>query len=374
LGGADDQVELGGFDVLQASGLGRWIGRLPARTAMLALAAGTLLGIIFTLMADQEPGTLLGVFIIVGSIAAALVIKRGRIYLLFPAPALAFFVGAIVAGKVHDAKLGSSTAGLASGFTQWIAGIFFPAVIATILVLLIGGGRWVLGRQLVTTGQSPLPGGGRPAPGNARPAPSGDRPAIDDWAEDDPFEDRALHTQMIPAAKPNGPGPVGTPRPARPAREGNQGADRDPWGDPRLPADRSQPTGPRPGQGSGPPPSQGSGPRPNQGSGPRPNQGTGARPSQGSGPRPNQGTGARPNQGTGARPSQGSGARPNQGTGARPNQGTGARPRPAARPAPEFPPQPRDPDPRSQPQPGWSPNQRPRRPVRPQPPDNWTQR
>jgi len=271
---------------------------------MLALAAGTLLGIIFTLMADQEPGTLLGVFIIVGSIAAALVIKRGKIYLLFPAPALAFFVGAIVAGKVHDAKLGSSTAGLASGFAQWIAGIFFPAVIATILVLLIGGGRWVLGRQLVTTGQSPLPGGGRPAPGNARPAPSGDRPAIDDWAEDDPFEDRALHTQMIPAAKPNGPGPVGTPRPGRPAREGNQGADRDPWGDPRLPADRSQPTGPRPGQGSGP------------------------RPSQGSGPRPNQGTGARPSQGTGARP----------------NQGTGARPRPAPRPAPEFPPQPRDPD------------------------------
>jgi hypothetical protein len=356
LGGADDQIAFGG-DGLRASGLGRWIGRLPTRTAMLALVAGTLLGIIFTLMADQEPGTLLGVFIIVGSIAAALVIRRGKIYLLFPAPALAFFVGAIVAGKVHDAKLGSSTAGLASGGAQWIAGIFFPAVIATILVLLIGGGRWVLGRQLVTTGQSPLPGGGRPAPGNARPAPSGDRPAIDDWAEDDPFEDRALHTQMIPAAKPNRPGPVGTPRPARPAREGNQGADRDPWGDPRLPADRSQPTGPRPGQGSGP--------RPSQGSGPRPNQGTGARPSQGSGPRPSQGSGPRPN--------QGSGPRPNQGTGARPNQGTGARPRPAPRPAPEFPPPPREPD-RSQPQPGWSSNQRPRRPARPQPPDNWTQR
>ena len=364
MGGADDQIAFGG-DGLRASGLGRWIGRLPTRTAMLALVAGTLLGIIFSLMADQEPGNLLGVFIIVGSIAATLVIRRGKIYLLFPAPALAFFVGAIVVGKVHDAKLGSSAAGLASFFTQSIAGIFFPAVIATILVLLIGGGRWVLGRQLLTTGQPPLPGGGRPTPGNARPAPSGDRPAIDDWAEDDPFEDRALHTQMIPAAKPNRPGPAGAPRPARPAREGNQGADRDPWGDPRLPADRSQPTGPRPGQGSGP--------RPSQGSGPRPNQGTGARPTQGSGPRPSQGSGPRPNQGSGPRPNQGTGARPNQGTGARPNQGTGARPRPAPRPAPEFPPPPREPD-RSQPQPGWSSNQRPRRPARPQPPDNWTQR
>ena len=135
------------------------------------LAAFALLGVIFTLLAGQEPGTLLGVFVIMGSIAAALGIRRGKVYLLFPAPALAFFVAAIVTGKVHDAKLGSSTAGLGAGFTQWVAGIFFPAVIATILVLLIGGGRWVLGRQLIT-GQSPLSGGGRPAQGRARPAPS----------------------------------------------------------------------------------------------------------------------------------------------------------------------------------------------------------
>ena len=56
-------------------------------------------------------------------------------------------------GKVHDAKLGSSTASLGAGFTQWVAGIFFPAVVATIVALLVGGGRWLLGKQLVT-GQS----------------------------------------------------------------------------------------------------------------------------------------------------------------------------------------------------------------------------
>ena len=252
-----------GLGTLQSGGLApgsltRWLGRLPTWTAILVLAAFALLGVIFTLLAGQEPGTLLGVFVIMGSIAAALGIRRGKVYLLFPAPALAFFVAAIVTGKVHDAKLGSSTAGLGAGFTQWVAGIFFPAVIATILVLLIGGGRWVLGRQLIT-GQSPLSGGGRPAQGRARPAPSADRPAVDNWADDDPFEDRALHTQVMPAPRQDRPASTGNPgggnpRPARPPRDQRPDrTSRDPWGDPRLPPDRSQPSGPRPRQNGRPP-------------------------------------------------------------------------------------------------------------------------
>ncbi len=252
-----------GLGTLQSGGLApgsltRWLGRLPTWTAILVLAAFALLGVIFTLLAGQEPGTLLGVFVIMGSIAAALGIRRGKVYLLFPAPALAFFVAAIVTGKVHDAKLGSSTAGLGAGFTQWVAGIFFPAVIATILVLLIGGGRWVLGRQLIT-GQSPLSGGGRPAQGRARPAPSADRPAVDNWADDDPFEDRALHTQVMPAPRQDRPASMGNPgggnpRPARPPRDQRPDrTSRDPWGDPRLPPDRSQPSGPRPRQNGRPP-------------------------------------------------------------------------------------------------------------------------
>jgi hypothetical protein len=276
------------------------------------LAVDTLIVLILTLIAGQEPGILLGVFTILGSIAATLGIKRGKVYLLFPAPALAFFTAAVVTGKVHDAKLGSSTAGLGVGFTQWVAGIFFPAVIATVLVLLIGGGRWLFGRQLIT-GLSALSSGDRPAQGNARPVPGGRRPAVDEWADDDPFKDRAVQTQIKPVP--------GQGRPARPPRDRNQGADRDPWGDPRLPADRSQPTGPRPSQSTGP----------------RPNQPTGPRPSQSTGPRP--------------------------------NQPTGPRPRPADRPSPDF--QPRNP---RQQQPGWNPNERPKRPVRPQPPDGWTQR
>jgi hypothetical protein len=282
-----------------------WLGRMSPRTAMLVLAVGTLLGVIVTLVAGQEPGLLLGFFIIVGTTAAALVIKRGKVYLLFPAPALAFFVAAIVTGKVHDAKLGSSTAGLGAGFTQWVAGIFFPAVVATLVVLLIGGGRWVLGRQLIT-GQSPL-SAGRPAPSNARPAPGARRPAVDDWADDNPFDDPAPRSAQTGPPPGQGTGP--TPR---------------------------QGTGPTPRQGTGPTPRQGTGPAPRQGTGPAPRQGTGPAPRQGTGPAPRQGTGPAPTQGTGPAPRQGTGPAPRQGTGSSPRRGTGQAPRQGTGPSPNW--------------------------------------
>jgi hypothetical protein len=243
-----------GADVLRSDGIARLLGRMPTRTAMLVLFAFTLLGVIFTLVAGQEPGGLLGFFIITGTIVAALGIRSGKVYLLFPAPALAFFVAAIITGKVHDAKLGSSTAGLGAGFTQWVAGIFFPVVVATIIALLVGGGRWLLGRQLIT-GQSAL-SAGRPAPGKARPAPRDRRPAVDSWADEDPFVGPAPRPGKTGPTPRQGtgptprqgtgprPGPANGGRPPRPPRD--QRPDRDQWGDPR-PADRSQPpTGSRP--------------------------------------------------------------------------------------------------------------------------------
>jgi hypothetical protein len=266
----DRDVPAGGPNSWQPAGLTRWLGRMSTRTAMLVLAGFTLLGLIFTLLAGQEPGGLLGFFVVVGTIAAALGIKRGKVYLLFPAPALAFFIAALVTGKVHDAKLGSSTAGLGAGFTQWVAGIFFPAVVATIVALLISGGRWLLGRQLIT-GQS-LPAAGRPGPGQPRP-PRDRRPGVDSRADDESAGGRP------PRPAKNGPAP-GQDRPAwmgapggnrAPRTPRDQGTDRDPWGDPRLPSDRSQPpagqppTGSRPranGQGRPAPQPRDRGPRP----------------------------------------------------------------------------------------------------------------
>ena len=231
----------------------RWIGALSVKGALLVMAGAMLVGVLLTLLAGHEPGLLLGICVIAGSAAAAFGIRRNAVYLLFPLPVLAFFVGALLSGLVHDSQLASSTAGLGASFLQWVAGIFFPMVVATILVLLIGGGRWLFGSQLVT-GRAPLPAGLAAAPGSARSAPGLRRPAPgDQWAADDPFAPRNPGTGPTPrpgTARPGtGPGPVTGPGPggSRPPRSSrDQRTDRDPWGDPRLPADRQPPTGPRP--------------------------------------------------------------------------------------------------------------------------------
>jgi hypothetical protein len=288
-----------------------WLGRLSLLKALLVVAVGALLGVIFTLAASQEPGGLLGVFVILGTVAAVFGIQRRQVYLLFPVPALAFFASAIVTGKVHDANLGSSTAGLGAGFTQWIAGIFFPAVVATVVVIVVGGGRLLFGSQLIT-GRAPAPGGLTAAPRNARPAPGARRSGPDDsWSAEDPFaggnQNRTGPTPRSgPGPRPGtGPWPGTAPRaggaprsggnprsdgvsrpdgPGRPGPGSNRTSrpgrdprtDRDPWGDPRLPGERSQPpAGPRRPAG---PPSQPQPRDPGTGSQPRPTWNPGARP------------------------------------------------------------------------------------------------
>jgi hypothetical protein len=191
---------------------------MSTRAALLALVAGTLIGIVATLVAGSEPGFLLSLFIIVGAVIATLGVRPGAVYLLFPLPAFAFFAGAVITGKIHDSSLSSSTAGLAAGFTQWIAGIFLPMCGATILVLLIGGARWLLSRQLVG-GQFPMSEDRPGTSGGPRP-----RPDVDPWAEPKAARNRpGQRPANAPWADPDG---------ARPARD-----DRDPWNDPRPSAD-----------------------------------------------------------------------------------------------------------------------------------------
>jgi hypothetical protein len=235
----------GGFDGLEGlrgSPLLRWVGAMPVKVAVLVLAIATVLGIVFTLVAGHDPGFLIGLFITIGAAIATLGVRRGGVYLFFPLPALAAFVAAVLTGKIHDSQLASSTAGTAAGFLQWIAGVFYPMCAATIVVLLVGGARWLLSRQLVS-GQFTM-SAGRPGFG-ARPSPGGGRPGTDDsWSDAD----------MI-ANRPDRPG-QDRPRPDRAPWLGQNGArsarpqrpDRDPWGDPRPAADRNQPGAPpRPG-------------------------------------------------------------------------------------------------------------------------------
>ena len=244
---------------------------MSTRNALLAMAAGTLLGIAITLAAGSEPGFLLGLFITLGAVVGALGVRRGAVYLFFPLPPFAFFVGAVITGKVHDSSLTSSTAGLVvSGLLPWIADIFFPMCVATILVLLIGGARWLLSRQLVGGqfgggqfgggqfggGQFPMSADRSVSPRSPRPRSApGSRPDVDPWATpntrvrrepaEDPRTADPRTARDRPGQRPDGtprPGPDGA-RPARPARpDRDPRDDRDPWGDPRAAADRRPPT------------------------------------------------------------------------------------------------------------------------------------
>ena len=150
---------------------------MPTRGAFYVLAAAALLGVIGTLLTGREPGFVLGFCTIVGSIVAALGIRRGRLYMLIPLPALVLFIGAVITGAFHDRGVDTSTTEIGVNFLQWIANVFFAMCAATILVLVITAGRWLFSRQLVA-GQFPMSAAGANAGPRPRHAP-GSRPAPD---------------------------------------------------------------------------------------------------------------------------------------------------------------------------------------------------
>jgi hypothetical protein len=222
-----------GLGSLRSSSLLRWLGTMSTRNALLVLVAATLLGVVGTLFAGSEPGFVLGLFITVGSVAAALGVRRGAVYLVFPLPAFAFFVAAVITGKVKDSNLGSSTTGLGVGFLQWIADIFFPMVIATIMVLIVGGARWLLARQLVT-GDFPMSAGRQGAP---RPVPApapAPRPAAADPRARDSRDGRPATPGQPRDRAPRPPArdswaPPKPQQPGQPQRPPRPQAPRGPW-------------------------------------------------------------------------------------------------------------------------------------------------
>ncbi len=148
------------------------------RVALYIVLAATLLGVLGTVLTGNEPGFLLGFAILIGSVAAALGVRRGALYVIFPLPALANFIGAVIAGAIHDRAIDTSTTELGASFLQWIANVFFAMCATTIIVVVIAGGRWLLARQLVS-GQFPMSAGrrpGGPGPSDASESPEGERP------------------------------------------------------------------------------------------------------------------------------------------------------------------------------------------------------
>jgi hypothetical protein len=118
-------------------------GTRPGRLGVFVVMAATLLGLVITVLVGREPGLILGIFLVVGTVVAVLAVRPGSAYLIFPVPAPAYAVAAIIAGLIHDHAADTSRTALALNAGQWIAAGFIPMIAATALAVLIAGYRWL---------------------------------------------------------------------------------------------------------------------------------------------------------------------------------------------------------------------------------------
>jgi hypothetical protein len=124
----------------------RW-GSLPARRGIVVVLSAAAIGAIGTLVVGGDPGALLGVLVIAGSVAAAFGVHFRQGYLLIPVPALAYAVGATVTGMFHDRGVDVSHTQLAVSAARWFAGGFLWMTAATISVIAITVLRWLAMRH-----------------------------------------------------------------------------------------------------------------------------------------------------------------------------------------------------------------------------------
>lgn len=120
----------------------RW-GQLPWGRGIVLLAAGAGLGALLTIFTGSDPGLLLGLLVVAGTVAASLAVNPRRAYLIIPAPALAYLAAAILTGLIHDRAGDSSHALLALNAARWSASGFLGMVAATALAVVITVARWV---------------------------------------------------------------------------------------------------------------------------------------------------------------------------------------------------------------------------------------
>jgi hypothetical protein len=202
-------------------------GSLSGGLGVAIVAASTALGASATMLTGKEPGSILGVFVIIGTLAAAVAVRPQAGRVILPVPALSYLIAAMVTGVIYDRAADVSKTALAIDAAQWIANGFFAMALATILAIALVTLRWILWR------------GSRPGP------PAGQvltEPLLDDyWGQ---------------AGYPNAYGPPGRTEPGPPpAAPGTQG----PWA-PGGPGDRRPDqqwpprTDPRQGRPPGPDP------------------------------------------------------------------------------------------------------------------------
>src|SRR5215469_1239089 len=123
----------------------RW-GTLPGWTGVCIVIGAAAFGALITAVSGSQPGLVLGVLVVGGTITAALAVRPRAAYLVIPVPALSYVIAAALAGLVSDRATGTSGTALAVNGAQWVASGFIAMTIATGLAIVITLVRWYTSR------------------------------------------------------------------------------------------------------------------------------------------------------------------------------------------------------------------------------------
>jgi hypothetical protein len=122
-------------------------GGYPIWAGVLTVLAAALLGAAFTVAVHRDPGRPLGIFLVVGTLAAGTSVRARSAYTIIPIPALAYVVAAAFAGYIHDRTIDTSRTALTLSGVQWIASGFIAMSAATALAMVLALARWLLERH-----------------------------------------------------------------------------------------------------------------------------------------------------------------------------------------------------------------------------------
>jgi uncharacterized protein DUF6542 len=118
----------------------RW-GALPSVLGVCIVIGSAALGALVSAVTGHQPGPLLSVFLVVGTICAVLAIRPRKVYTIIPVPALAYLVASLMTGLALNQD-GTTLTALAVGATQWVASGFVAMIIATVIAIAATIIRW----------------------------------------------------------------------------------------------------------------------------------------------------------------------------------------------------------------------------------------
>lgn len=123
--------------------LSMW-GSLRGGMGVCIVISSAALGAIATSASGSEPGFLLGLLVVLGTVTAALAVRPCAGWMILPVPALSYLVAALASGIVAQLNSRLPMMQLAIMAAQWMAGGFFAMTSATVLAAAVIAARWRL--------------------------------------------------------------------------------------------------------------------------------------------------------------------------------------------------------------------------------------